>query len=173
MSRDVLQDLPPALLRFVRERFPDDTAARRALTAPWPDLDFRSAWDERALWDGDRLSSRRTALERLITANADKFQSDQPFFPADGTGGTLRSPFTEMSDADYWLYVSLWGSEETARQRLERPLPALKGLTTLAFLNHSRNQGPASRLLARLSNRPDPRQEAWQAHVDMFASNYQ
>jgi hypothetical protein len=43
-------DLPPALVALLRSIHGNTEAARRAALAPWPDLGFRSAQQERTMF---------------------------------------------------------------------------------------------------------------------------
>jgi hypothetical protein len=173
-NEPLLADLPPPLAAFVRSLYPNDILARRALLAPWPDFDFHSVWDERQLWNSEVTSDRKQAFERMLTVHReDWFASvEQPFFPAPGTLGTLCSPYPQLSDADYWLYVALWGSETGARTWLEKPLFGLSGQTTLEFLEKAQHQGLFSQVMSHLMKKQEPRLQAWNAHIQVLASNY-
>lgn len=178
----LLDDLPPGLEELVRSLYPDEVMARRALLAPWPDLDFRSAYEKRHLWCDNSDPERRKAFEGLLEAHRLYWlaRRDQPYFPAEGTEGKLQSPYPELSDREYWLFVSLWGSEEGARTWLEKPLPTLAGSTSRAFLSAARKyeqppRGPLGRLIERLLGMKeiDARLTVWNAHIDVVAGNYQ
>lgn len=178
-SELLLPDLPPALDTLVRSFFPNEVLARRALLAPWPPLDFRSAWDEKELWRSTGDPARRRAFEEHLTRAPTQFTSvAQPFFKAEGTLGTVASPYAQLSDAEHWLYVFLWRDEATARRYLTRPLRGLGWETTLAFLDKRRQQGPLRWLLYHLigdplmGGREDPRLRAWYAHLEEIHSNF-
>jgi hypothetical protein len=173
MSEPLLPDLPPALGALARSLYPNEILARRALLAPCPSLDFHSAWDERELWRSEGKGDRRQAFERVLKAGQEQFTSvEQPFFAAEGTLGTLRSPYPQLSDADYWLFVSLWGSEETARTWLEKPLFDLSGQTSVALLEKEHHKGDLCRLVDSLMGAGDRRLEVWYAHLQEISGNY-
>lgn len=165
-------DVPPALAAFLAREFSDETTRLRALHAPWPEMRFRSAWDERDAWQVPGEQSR--TIERAILEHKAWLDTDHPFFVAPGTGGTLRSPYPELSDGEYWLYVCHWGSERSARTALEKwPAVRLDNRPTLAYLRAERR--PSLRgLLRRLlrAKQRDPRQIAWAAQADLVTAPY-
>jgi hypothetical protein len=142
--------LPEALEQLLRAVFPDEVMSRRAVLAPWAETDFRSAFDDSGLWSGDggtRATERRALYERLFREQQERFTAGHPYFVSPGTDGALASPYPELSDAEYWLFVVYWGSEPTARRALEHwPSVTLDGRTTLDFLRRKRG----ARLLPRL-----------------------
>lgn len=173
MSEPLLPDLPPLLEALVKSLYPNEILARRALLAPCPYLDFHSAWEERELWRSEQNIERRQAFERVLKAKQEQFTNiEQPFFVAEGTLGTLRSPYHQLSDADYWLFVSLWGSEEGARTLLEKPLFDLSRQTSLEFLEKEQNKNSLCRLLDSLMGEGDPRLKVWYAHIQEISGNY-
>jgi len=173
MSEPLLLDLPPALDVLVKTLYSNEILARRALLAPCPYLDFHSAWDERELWRSEENIERRQAFERVLKAGQEQFTSvEQPFFVAEGTLGTIRSPYHQLSDGDYWLFVSLWGSEEGARTWLEKPLFDLSRQTSLEFLEKEQHKDSWCRLLDNLMGRADPRLKVWDAHIQEISGNY-
>ena len=177
MDEPLLPDLPPALETLARSLYPNPVLARRALLAPSPYLNFRSPWEERSLWlikdQSPQKRDRRLAFERLLRANQTEFISvEQPFFAASGTLGTLGSPYAQLTDAEYWLYVSLWQSQEAAHTWLKKPLQQLSNKSTLAFLEAAQRPTAIARLIQAFSKQPDPRLQAWYAHIDIIAGNY-
>ena len=97
-------DTPPALASFICAACPDEVVALRALLAPWPDLRFRSFYDERHLWSDIEHNSpadetRRWWCEAVFAESHDNFKSrDQPYFLSSNphTGGTLTSPYPDV-----------------------------------------------------------------------------
>jgi hypothetical protein len=224
MSILLLPDLPPSLDGLIRDLYSDPVLARRALLAPWPG-EFRSAYDERALWRSDEDPQRsahrrsrsvaaivpiapdpffhnrpetqteqatasdkapktvaeaehfrRKSFERVLRQERELFQSvEQPYFVSDGTQGTLRSPYAEMSDGEYWMYVTLYGSEQAARQSLEeRIVPGLSHQTTIQFLRRAQNPGLWNRLRRFLRSASDqnPHASAWYAQTEIIFPVY-
>jgi hypothetical protein len=167
-------DLPPALRLRLCSLFPDERLALRALMAPWPDLGFHSIWEERALWLDPVPGERRRAFERLLEAERGRFDLSVPYFVSPGTDGTLRSPYAELSDAEYWLYVVLWGTEAHARLALERwSVELLGGKTTLEYLREARRPGWTDRLRHLWQGpREDPRRVAWNAQRELMFPVY-
>jgi hypothetical protein len=181
MTDSLLPELPPALESLARSIYPDVELARRALLAPWPLLGFRSAYDERALWAetiplDDAQRTRRQGIEKNLREETAPFQrAEQPYFVSPFTSGTLRSPYSELSDSEFWLYVTLYGSEQAARASLEhRLVPSLDGKTTLEYLRDARKPGLLSQLFARFGDRKqhDPRLIAWSAQNELLYPNY-
>lgn len=163
-----ISTIPPALDALLREITDDPRIYWRLALAPRPELGFRSPYEDRALWEeptSGATRERRRAWERAIgPSSATLGDLSRPYFVSEGTGGTLQSPYEELSDAEYWLYVDLWGGEAPARAWLERPLQALDGQSTLAFLRKARvPPGALRRLLGGRSKREDHRAVAWQA----------
>jgi hypothetical protein len=171
--------LPSALNSLLKTLYPDETLARRALLAPWPWTGFSSAWDERTLWldiaaNSPDAEGRRLYFEGILDPKKNPSgpgprieRLDQPFFPAPNTGGTLRSPYTELSDSDYWCFVGLWESEKRAREVLEsEQFPELGFRSSLKFLEWIRHRGWLARTLQKLRGIPDkdPRLTVWSAH---------
>lgn len=124
--------------------YPEPELARRALLAPWPLLGFHSAYEKRALWlrgaDGSAPNAqRRQAFEKSLREEGDPFRNiEQPYFVAAHTQGKLRSSYPELSDAEFWLYVTLYGTELATRQMLEGKLvPSLGGQTTIEYLREA------------------------------------
>lgn len=173
---NLLSDLPPELGRFVRELYPDELLARRALLAPWPGRGFRSVWQARALWRDPKAEGQeeRRAFEGLLQANRERFFSsvEQPYFPAEGTQGTLRSPYRQLSDSEYWIYVAEVGSEEEARQWLQKPLEGLDGLSVLQWLDRAAHKGILSRAVDALRDKPEPHAHAWSVLMDELHPSY-
>lgn len=178
MSEPLLPDLPPALETLALSLYPEPELARRALLAPWPLLRFRSAYDERALWAstaqlGHEEVTRRASFDRMLQDEREPFQRvDQPYFVGPFTSGTLRSPYPELTDSDFWCFVVLHGTEERARVFMEhRLVPGLGFKTTVAYLRAAhRPVGMAKRLLAML--RPprvtDPRADAYWSQSELL-----
>lgn len=181
MSEALLPDLPIDLQTLALELYPIPELARRALLAIWPLQGFRSAYEERTLWSPDaqkdsKLSARRQLFEKNLREEKAPFQRiEQPYFVSKYTSGSLRSPFPELSDAEFWLYVNLYGSEQAARQSLEgKKVPSLDWKTTLEYLQHALNPGIWDALVRRVSNkrRHDPHLVAWTAQTDLLYPSY-
>lgn len=142
---DSLDDLalPAALRSLLLSMYGSGEAARRAALAPWPELGFQSAVTERALF-GDRSQvndPRRLTLERLLQRHSSRFALDQPYFVAPGTTGQLRSPYPELTDAEFWIFVCLWDDEAIARQELESRYQVLGNQSALEYLRRYRQPG--------------------------------
>jgi|JI10StandDraft_1071094.scaffolds.fasta_scaffold72291_2 hypothetical protein len=174
MRSPLLPDLPPALERFVRELYPDETLARRALLAPWPGRGFRSVWQARALWQEPSQSEERRAFEGLLQANRERFfiSVEQPYFPAEGTQGALRSPYAQLSDAEYWIYVAELGSEIEAGKWLHKPLEGLQGMSVLQWLDKAAHKGVLGRAIDALRDKPEPHAHAWSVLIDELHPSY-
>lgn len=181
MSEALLPDLPIELQTLAVGLYPIPELARRALLAIWPLQGFRSAYDDRTLWSPDaqkdsKLSARRQLFEKNLSEEGAPFQSiEQPYFVAKYTSGSLRSPYPELSDAEFWLYVNLYGSEQAARQSLEgKKIPSLDWKTTLEYLRQSLNPGIWDSLVRRVRNKKahDPRLIAWSAQTDLLYPSY-
>lgn len=183
MPEPLLPDLPPALETLALSLYPEPELARRALLAPWPMLQFRSAYEERALWVtnaslGSKDQDRRASFERMLQGEREPFQHvEQPYFVGPFTSGTLRSPYPELSDSDFWCFVTLYGTEQATRHALENSLvPSLRGKTTLEYLRAAKQPpGLLARVLARFSppKQTDPRATAWFSQTDILYPNYQ
>lgn len=113
-----VEDMPSALRDFLDGLFPDNPLMQlRALVAPDGQQGFDCLWDHRHLWTSDRYASdpTRVAMERSLRSERDHpafnrlIDADQVFFVFPGTGGTLRSPFAELSDAEFWAFVVMRG----------------------------------------------------------------
>jgi hypothetical protein len=131
------ESLPAALESWLRERFPDPTVRRRALVAPLGGEVGRTLWRKRELWHPeDEVSwwGERLTLERRVSDLADSLALDKPFFPAEGTGGTLRSPYAALSDAEYWMFYALYGSAEKTHYFLAECIYIYLGKTVLEHL---------------------------------------
>lgn len=184
MTEPLLPDLPAELAALIQSLYSEPELARRALLAPWPLLGFRSAYEERSLWssgkDGTGTAAtgpkRRDAFERNLRQEGEPFRrEDQPYFVTPYTRGTLRSPYPEMSDPEFWLYVTLYGSETAARQTLEGKLvPSLGWKTTLEYLRKACRPGLWDSLRQRLGGRKeaDPHLTAWSAQTDLLYPSY-
>lgn len=182
MPDPLLPDLPPALETLTLSLYPDPELARRALLAPWPFLGGRSAYEERLLWAegailGAAQVTRRQSYEQTLRTEREPFQRvDQPYFVGPFTTGTVRSPYPGLlSDSEFWLYMTLYGSEETTRSSLEeRLVPGLGWQTTIAYLRAAAQPSFLKRLLARFGRRSkeDPHAEAWFAQVDILYPNF-
>lgn len=183
MSAPLLPDLPEALQALAQSLYPEPELARRALLAPWPLLGFRSAYEERGLWsagteaeaDAD-AQKRRAAFAKHLREEGDPFRRvEQPYFVCAHTQGTLRSPYAELSDAEFWLYVTLYGSEQAARQSLEgKMVPSLGWKTTLEYLRQASRPGLWTTLRQRLGGAKarDPHLTAWCAQTDLLFPSY-
>lgn len=161
--------LPPTLLALLHEVYGEGEPARRAALAPWPELGFRSAVQERALFsNGTRADNpRRRKLEQLLRQECRRFALDQPFFAAKGTTGQLRSPYPELTDAEYWLFVSLWEGEDAGRHELESAYQILGNQSGLAYIRRFRRPGLGAwmdRLLHGPSAGIDPLSEVFTWH---------
>ena len=181
MTDSLLPDLPSALAVFIQSVYPEEELARRALLAPWPLLGFCSAYEERSLWNsvtGATVtdSARRASFEKHLREERQPFQrTDQPYFVSPFTSGTLHSPYPELSDSEFWLYVTLYGSESAARQSLEgRLVPSLGWITTLEYLRKAARPGLWESLRQRLRMRqgPEPHLCAWSAQTDILYPGY-
>ena len=183
MNSPLLPELPSNLDRYLRAQYSDETLARRAALAPWPWLSFASAWDERELWRDTAANSpaaeqRRIAFESALSSSQSPSSNpiqilclDQPFFPAPDTGGTLRSPCPQLSDSDYWCFVSLWDSEKRACEMLEKwKFSGLGSRASLKFLEHARRKSWLGETLAKLRKKKDsdPRLTVWDAHFSVW-----
>jgi hypothetical protein len=157
MSLDDLA-LPEPLAHLLHTICPDEVAARRAALAPWPETDFRSVHDDRTLWlegaRGPRATARRALYERLLREHANRFAPERPYFMSPGTGGTIVSPYPELSNAEYWLFVVFWDTDETTRHVLARsPAMMLDVQTPVQYLRRWRGSGPLPRLRRLLKGR--------------------
>ena len=171
MSRPALAalGLPPALCELLTAIYGDSESACRAALAPWPDLGFRSAAQEKALFEkGARIDvPRRVKLEQLLRAATSQFTLDKPFFVSEGTTGRLRSPYPELTHAEYWLFVDLWGDEQLAQTELSAKYGILDKQSALEYLRRFRRPG-AFAWLDRMLHGPlrgeDPLQTVYLAH---------
>ena len=183
MHSPLLPEIPLGLDGYLRAHYSDETLARRAMLAPWPWLSFASAWDERELWRDTAANSptaeqRRSAFESALSSSQNPSSNpiqilrlDQPFFPAPDTGGTLRSPYSQLSDSDYWCFVSLWDSEKRACEMLEKwRFSELGNRSSLKFLEHARRKSWLGETLAKLRKKrdSDPRLTVWDAHFSAW-----
>jgi hypothetical protein len=171
MSADSLDTLglPTALRTLLISIYGDAEEARRAALAPWPELGFRSAAQERSLFgDGARADDpRRRMLEQLLRQESQRFALSRPFFVADGTKGTVRSPYPELTDAEFWIFVSLWEGEEAARQELESKYKVLGNQSGLEYLRRYRRTGLGAWVDRALHGPPggrDPLEEIFTWH---------
>jgi hypothetical protein len=161
--------LPLALRELLTSTYGDTESACRAALAPWPDLAFRSAAQEQALFaPGARADApRRVKLEHLLRTETSHFAMDKPFFVVEGTTGRLRSPYPELTDAEYWLFVDLWEDEKAARQELAARYSVLDDQSSLAYLQRFRRPGIGA-WLDRLLHGPlrgeDPLSTVYVAH---------
>lgn len=142
---DSLEDLelPTALRRLLLSVYGVGEAARRAALAPWPELGFRSAVMMRALF-GDRARAKepqRLMLERLLRQHNSRFSLEKPYFVAPGTTGQVRSPYPELTDAEFWTFVCLWDDEAAARHELESRYQVLGNQSALEYLRRYRRPG--------------------------------
>jgi hypothetical protein len=167
----ILDDLalPPALQSLLLSIYGAGESARRAALAPWPELDFQSAVKERERFaDQARADNpRRLLLERLLRQESRRFATDQPFFVAPGTTGQVRSPYPELTDAEYWLFVSLWEGETAARRELSSKYKVLGNQSALEYLRRYRQPGLSAwvdRLLHGPSGGKDPLGEVFTWH---------
>lgn len=181
MPDTLLPDLPEALESLVQAVYPEPELARRALLAPWPFLEFRSAYEERALWASDarrdeKAERRRLAFEKSLREEGEPFRRvEQPYFVSVYTQGTIRSPYPELSDAEFWLYMTLYGSEPATRRCLEgQMVPSLGWKTTLEYLHAAAHPGLLASIRKRLSRSKahDPRLAAWSAQTDLLYPSY-
>lgn len=176
MSPAPLADLglPPELADLLRSIFGDTEAARRAALAPWPSLGYRSLVQERRRFRPPSLPGKRAlaAIEQQLTQQQASFHPDRLFFVAPGTSGTLRSPYPELSDAEYWLFVDLWDTEEATASELAKPHRDWQNLNTLEFLRRYRRPGPRGWLDRLLHVGGNPLDLAYGAHVADRAGIY-
>ena len=94
------------------------------------------------MWHDDGDPAERQQVEqRILDAQESCNDLSQPFFAYPGTDGTLTSPFPELSDPVWWVYVTLWGGEDAAKIGFETSLPSLRGQTPLAVLRAYRHRG--------------------------------
>ena len=161
--------LPEALKTLLVSIYGTGEAARRAALAPWPELDFCSAVKERDLFrDRARLDDpRRLTLERLLRQESRRFALDQPFFAVEGTTGNVQSPYPELTDAEFWIFVSLWGDESSARRELESKYRVLGNQSAIEYLRRYRQPGLGAwvdRLLHGPSAGKDPLEEVFTWH---------
>lgn len=180
-AEDLVAELPPALAAWLREHFSDPQLARRALLIPRVSMNFGCLLDHRRLWvDPEHNSPKEEKLRKYIESDLldpdEQFglaSVEQPFLFAPGTGGTLRSPFRQLTDAQYFCFVALWRSDEGARQRLQKPLTKL-GVSSLEYLDTERQHIAERRAstLGKLRERifgaekeRDPLMEVWDAHM--------
>lgn len=169
---DPLDDLalPEALRSLLLSVYGAGEAARRAALAPWPELGFRSAVTVRALF-GDRArvnEPQRLLLERLLRQHSSRFALDQPYFVASGTTGQMRSPYPELTDAEFWAFVCLWDDEAMARQELESRYQVLGNQSALEYLRRYRRPGLGAwvdRLLHGPGGGQDPLVEVFTWHT--------
>lgn len=157
MSHGHLDDLglPESLIALLRAVYGDTESARRAALAPWPELGFRSAQQESTLFRERSAVSvpRGQKIELLLRTEPSRFGLDRPYFVAAGTTGTIRSPYPELTDAEFWTFVDLWGSEEDARRELNAPYQVLGGLSGLQYVQRARRPGIRS-FMSRLLSGP-------------------
>lgn len=174
----LVADMPEALRAFLERLFPGDPVLQqRALLRPWGEFACNCAWDARRCWvRNDKESLRRRALyERQIPALIEHFGSNpfdfahgKPFFVSEGTGGTMRSPFPGLSDAEYWWVFSTGLSEESARSTLLKPRKDGFAPNFLGFLLKEKHIGFWGKWWRELSNpvywslrQVDPRFRVW------------
>jgi hypothetical protein len=177
-----MDNTPSTLAILLRSLYPNPTLARRALFAPWPSLDFRSAWDERELWHPSHTLTalerqRKSEFERLLREEQNSFQNlHQPYFLQLEAEAPLKSPYGILSDAEYWLFVMFWGGDpQIAQHNLENMrVPSLGWKTTIAFLKKERWKTPFLRWLDRIHQRPhlSPLAQAWYAQWDLVNLPY-
>jgi len=168
-----MTDRPPALLSFLEREFADERLRVRALHAPWPETGFRSAWEEHTAWESP--GERSKCFEDAILEHRE-WVTDQslPYFALPGTGGTLRSPYPDLSDGEWWLYVCFWGGEFEAQQAIEKwPVVELGFRPTLAYLRWARRR-KLGRFIDRIMGKPlrDPRAVAWKAQYTLAFHPY-
>jgi hypothetical protein len=161
--------LPPALSELLVSIYGDTESACRAAQAPWPELGFRSAAQERVLFEENArtIDPRRVKLEQLLRSEQRHFNLDKPFFIADGTTGTLRSPYPELADAEYWLFVDLWEDEKLAQEELTARYGVLDNQSALEYLRRFRRPGVGAwfdRMIHGPSGGAAPLQEIYVAH---------
>jgi hypothetical protein len=188
-SSPLIPGIPADLETYVGRFYSNEVLARRAILAPWPwSTHWRSAWDDRHLWERypEKQSERdeRAEYERLIALHNGsqtdyylrKFADvEDPFFVSEGTLGTLRSPYPQMSDREYWLFVNVWGSEESARRVLESPIclyPGRKKVSAIAYLNEERIRGGVQKLMDQWFQRPDPLSVIWDDTMQRLTGTY-
>jgi len=188
-EEDLEPKIPPTLQAWLREHFPDPQLARRALVVPRVSMSFGSLLDNLRLWVDPAHNSpheerRRKYIETDLLDPNEQFglgSMDQPFMAAPGTGGSLRSPFPQLTDAQYFCFVALWRSDEAARQWLQKPLDKL-GESSLQFLDTQRQQLAMRRssVVRKLWNRlfgpekeTDPLMDVWEAHLSEIHPVYQ
>lgn len=195
----LLPDLPLALDALARQAFPGrPVLARRRLLAPEPYLDFCAAYDARDLWRaapaGQQPPQQRAAWERLIgTGPGNGWFADesQPFFRPEGTTGRLvQSPFPELADGEFWVYVMLCGQGDpaAARRCLDEPLAFLGNVSARTYLaghlprwrqTQQQRRAPVAGWLGRAldhlvpdSATPDPRRTVYEALTQAAFPNY-
>lgn len=162
--------LPQALAELLRAIYGDGESARRAAVAPWPELRFRSAAQERALFhdSANKKDPRRLRLESLLRAEKERFSVDKPFFVCEGTTGQLRSPDPVLTDAEFWCFVWLWEDEAEARRQLESEYGVLGGQSGIEYVRRYRRRGLRAwidRLLSGPSGGIDPVEEVFTWHA--------
>ena len=181
LPEDPESELPPALSAWLREHFPNPMLARRALLVPRVGMSFGCLRDHRQLWvdparNSPQEEQRRKYIEADLLDPGEQFglaSADQPFLAIPGTGGTVRSPFPQLTDAQYYCFVALWRGEEAAQQWLQKPLTRL-GISSLQFLDRERALIAERRasLLRKVKDQlfgaekeSDPLSEVWDAHL--------
>lgn len=146
----------------------------RAAHAPWPELGFRSALDLQELFrEGAKPSDpRRAELEQLLRRDSRLFASDAPYFVCDGTTGTVRSPFPELTDGEFWVFVVLWGDEQVARRELATPYRVLGGMSGIEFIRRRTSKGWSGWLRGLFQTPTAPIEEVYTWHMRNRAGAY-
>ena len=144
-------------------------------------MGFGCLWDNRQLWVDQTRNTPQEETRRQYIAT-DLLNPDeqfgltsiaQPFLFSSGTGGTVRSPFRQLTDAQYYCFVALWRSETEAQKWLQKQLTKL-GTDSLEYLDTERKRiaERQASLVAKLHDRifgaekeRDPLMEVWDAHM--------
>lgn len=161
--------LPRALCELLASIYGDTESARRAALAPWPELEFQSAVQKATLFADDARgdSPERLKLQQLLRSEQPRFALDQPFFVSPGTKGTLRSPYPELTDAEYWTFVVLWEDEKVAQEELSAKYGVLDDQSGIEYLRRFRRPGVGAwldRVLHGPTGAATPLQEVYVAH---------
>ena len=126
-----------------------------------------TTWDDYIEW---------LAFEKSLREECEPFRRvEQPYFVSVHTQGTIRSPYPELSDAEFWLYMTLYGSEQATRQWLEgKMVPSLGWKTTLEYLHDAAHPSLLASIRKRLSSGKanDPHLAAWSAQTDLLYPSY-
>lgn len=86
-----------------------------------------------------------------------------------------KSPFPELTDTQFGLFIDLWGDEALAKKELTSPYGVLGGYSAIAYLRYVRGRGMAGwfgRRIFRLLNQTSAFDLVYQAHCRNRAGIY-